>query len=401
MSEQDDRLLRIEQSIINKIEQKANKINSKINPKMNNLSKNDIEDRIRQNQQRKHYEQTNDNLNHRRQQHNRPPRNHIVRSRRPRVRNWKETQKEKDERLMKKLGIDKYQLYELRKNKYRNVFKTHLGIYMGVNGGIIALLMTAMITSGSFGPFMFLMFYILTVGTGWGIGLLAHYKAGYKGKVDKLNTIYAKELGMQDKNLISSGRRYKAGNEEISESEINQLGEPYSSYIRETNVISSSLMGELKNSKHVDKQITEQIMSSLKHYTEKVYYLSKRGQLLEQAIAYFDDNNIDEHTASIEELMKDETLDSGARAEYENALRMLSKQTESYKKLISVKETIQAKLKTSLITLKTLQLDFIRLQYITEESAEDAINNLNKKTEEIDEYIDLLSDSLKDIDEQI
>lgn len=48
-----------------------------------------------------------------------------------------------------------------------------------------------------------------------------------------------------------------------------------------------------------------------------------------------------------------------------------------------------------------MQLDFIRLQHITDESAEKALNSLNEKTEGINEYIDLLSDSLKDLDSQI
>ncbi len=400
MSEQDDRLLHIEQSIINKIEQKANRMNKNITSKIENLSKGELEDKIRERQKRE-YERQAELMDKRRQE--RDTRNQLRRMGRDRFTFWREDQKTKDEKLMKKLGIDKYQLYELRKNKYKTGFFSHLGIFAGINGTIIGLMLMGLFCSReAFGPFFFfLILYIFTVTAGWGFGFIAHYTAGYKGKIKKLDIMYAKELGINDPKRLNSGKRYKAGNEELSEAEISQLGEPYSSYIRETNVISSSLMGELRNSKHVDKQIIEQITSSLKHYTEKVYYLSKRGQLLEQAVSYFDENNIEEHIASIEKLMGDENLDPSAKTEYENALRMLNKQMDSYNKLISVKETIQARLKTSLITLKTLQLDFIRLQYITEESAEDAINSLNKKTEEIDEYIDLLSDSLKDIDEQI
>lgn len=85
----------------------------------------------------------------------------------------------------------------------------------------------------------------------------------------------------------------------------------------------------------------------------------------------------------------------------DESITLLDKQISSLQKLKNVNDNIDAKIRNSLITLRNLQIDFIKLQYITEESATSAIDSLHKQTEEIDEYIDLLSDSLKDIDSQI
>lgn len=362
MKERDEKLLRIEQSIINKIEHKGKKVSSKIEKRTDDFS-NDLE---------KKFEKGFEAIG-----------KHIERS-----------LQKKNKSKRRPLTME--QEYALKKHKVTTDMRSHIAAFISVNLFLFAIYM---LTS----PFGFPWFLFPLLG--WGIGLLTHLLT-YKQDIKKIDILYANRgldttkdyTNPENLKMISS----KTQNDlQMEESEMTKLDEPYLSYVRDSNELSTSLLVQIKDSKNVDKELTEQIKNSLVHYTEKIQYLAKRGQFLEQAIIYFEKNDPEQEKKNIQDTLNDDSVDDTTKKEYENAMRMLDKQQTSLDKLLKVKDTISARLKTSLITLKTLQLDFIRLQYITDESAEDAINSINQKTEEIDEYIDLLGDSLKDIDSQI
>lgn len=191
------------------------------------------------------------------------------------------------------------------------------------------------------------------------------------------------------------------GNSFIDGEDIESIGEPYFTYVKEAKILSNKLIKQINSAKNINQSISEEIESSISHYSEKINYLARKGNTLNNAIVYYKENSPEENKETILEKLKDENLNTETKKEYENAIKLLNNQIESLIKLNTHKDTVEARLKTSLITLRNIQLNFIRLQHITDESAENAINSLNQKTEEIDEYIDLLSDSLKDIDSQI
>ncbi|MFW5799582.1 MAG: NfeD family protein [Spirochaetota bacterium] len=205
---------------------------------------------------------------------------------------------------------------------------------------------------------------------------------------------------VSNKFSLSDDEDERNGNKAIGDNiNIEDLEEPYSSYVNDTKKLSKSLLKQINQSENVDEELAEQIKESIYRYRDRVYYLTKRSQVLENTIKYFEDNDPNKNKEAIEKELQNENLDETARREYENALKTLEKQISSLHQLNNVRDTSKARLNNSLITLRTLQLDFLRLQYITDESTEDAIESLNKKTEEIDDYIDVLSDSLKDIQE--
>ncbi len=377
MSSKDERLMKIEQSILEKIEHKNQKITDKFSQKIDkaiqdlrNSSSPDKAKQIREHEKA------------------------ILREQRKLERmRIKEAHKS---RQREKYNLTPHQEYELKKHKAKSGFMSHFVSFAMVNAMLIVIWF---ITGGFAGVHPWFIYPLL----GWGIGLASHY-IGFKGHLRKLDILYAnRENYYEDSFQIKQkeDKQLNKPNEEKREDIPINLTEPYATYVNETRLVSNTLLRQINESENVDKDLLNQIKDSLNHYTDKIFYLSKRGHFLEQAINQFDHNNVSKNKKSIEELLNDESLDEGAKKEYENALRMLDKQANSLGKIQKVKDKIQANLNTSLITLNTLKLDFIRLQYITDESAEDAIHSLNKKTEEIDDYIDLLSDSLKDIDSQI
>lgn len=292
------------------------------------------------------------------------------------------------------------QKYELKKHSIRSEWKTHLIAFLSVNAFLFIIWF---LTGAAFPWFYFPL-------GGWAIGLFCHF-AETKSQLRKLDIMYkyrdiesgnnVGEIDNSSSKLLEndkSNRFNEIGNKKRN---LPKLKEPYILYVKESDELSSSLMSQINDSKNVEKNIIGEIKSSLIHYNEKISYLARRGNSLDEAVEYYDKNPIENHRLSIEEQLKSKGIDEDVKKEYENALRLLGKQETSMNKLKKVRATINARLKTSLITLRNLQLDFVRLQYISDESASDAIQSLNKKTEEIDEYIDLLSDSLKDIDSQI
>ncbi len=407
ISDKEERLLKIEQSIINKIENKATKIKEDVESKIDKITDKIIskaehtltnEDR-RMEALRLQEQRRQEAL--RQQEQRRQEALRLQEQRRyDALRRREEEIKRRNEVQRQRMNMTPQQLFELKKHNAKSSLRSHITSFVSVNLFFMAL----WIIFGRLHPVVGIVFGVLfaTIFFGWGIGLVSHIMAS-KDNIKRLEIMYKNEMETGGFNLSGTSTMGVSGNTVayFSDYDINMLGEPYSTYVRETKDLASSMMTQINESKNVDKDLIEQIKSSLIHYAEKIYYLSRRGQFLEQAIDYCNDKSVEENKSSIEESLKNDKLDDLTKKEYENALRLLQKQVESYQKLISVRDTIKARLKTSLITLKTLQLDFIRLQYITDESAEGAIKSLNKKTEEIDEYIDLLSDSLKDIDNQI
>jgi hypothetical protein len=376
MSSKDERLMKIEQSILGKIEKKNKKITDKFTEKIDKAIK-ELKDSpsAEKAEKLKIHEKA------------------ILREQRKLEKLRSKEAKRKRQR--DKYNLTPHQEYELRKHKAKSGFMSHFVSFASVN---VMLIVIWFITGGYAGLHPWFIYPLL----GWAIGLASHY-IGYKGHLKKLDIIYAnRDEYFQDSFQLQDEEPSQIEKADEEREQIpERLIEPYSSYVNETKQVSNTLLKQINESDNVDKELLKQIKDSLNHYTDKIFYLSKRGHFLEQAINQFDLKNVEESKESIEKLLQDAELDDDTKKEYENALRMLDKQATSLGKVQKVKDKIQANLNTSLITLNTLKLDFIRLQYITDESAEDAIQSLNKKTEEIDDYIDLLSDSLKDIDNQI
>lgn len=294
------------------------------------------------------------------------------------------------------------QLYHYKKNKIKADFRGHLTAYLMVH----ALLVFISLVSGSFWSLWF-----MYPAFGWGIGLASHYVSN-KHKEKEIDILYGNQgvdtskktsevFGPNRKQQRQIGQASSSNGLDNIENYEGVLDEPYASYVKEAHELSSSLLNQINDSKNVDENIIKEIRTSISHYTEKINFLAKKGYFLGKAIQYFEENDPEESKEYMQKELETKNLDISSKTEYENAMRMLDKQIESLIKLRTVADNIEAKMKTALITLRTLQLNFIRLQYVTEESASTAISSLNKKTEEIDEYIDLLSDSLKDIDNQI
>ncbi len=286
--------------------------------------------------------------------------------------------------------------YRLKKNKKKFPFIIHTAIFVSTN--LFLLFVYFMDIKNTPEPWFLYPFF------GWGIAIFIHYMID-RYQVKKLDILY-EEKGLdvdKVKKQISAPKNTKSGTttETMENDELEELSEPLLSYVEESNEISGSLMKQIKESKNIAPDLIEQVKTSLAHYNSKIKNLAKNSQTLMKSIEYFENNDPEKDIEVIKKQLQDDKLDEATKNEYDKALGLLNKQIESLLKLENVYNNIEAKIKTSLITLRTLQLDFVRLQYITDESAENAINSINKKTEEIDEYIDLLSDSLKDIDEQI
>lgn len=355
MSKKEDKLAKIEENIIRKIEQKLDKNFTEMPPKV----KNNIQKR-KSHYSNKHYK--------------------------------KNKQKESSELLLRKE-------YRLRKNKSYLPFMIHSAIFASTNLFLIFVYFMSFAST----PEPWFLYPLL----GWGIPLIVHLMiTKYHNK--KLDIMYEEkglDVEMVKAKQIGSSKKFQSKDETTEKSndddDLFDLSEPFYSYVEESNEISDSLMRQIKSSKNIDSDLIEQIKGSLTHYKSKIVNLAKNSQTLMKSIEYFENNDPERDIEIIKKQLQNEKLDASTTAEYEKALSLLNKQIESLLKLENVYNNIEAKIKTSLISLRTLQLDFVRLQYITDESAENAINSINKNTEEIDEYIDLLSESLKDIDEQI
>ncbi len=291
-----------------------------------------------------------------------------------------------------KYGLNLEQEYELRKHKESTAFMLHFVCFASVN---VMLMVIWLITGGLQGIHPWFLYALL----GWGIGITTHYFA-YKSKLRKLDILYANREDYGENTPRVGSRKSNSG--KAIEGDIKDvpqdLSEPYDSYVKETNAVYNSLMDQIEDSEGLDKDLLQKIKDSLNHYTERIYYLSKRGQFLEKSIEQFDADRIGRVRKSIEVFLEDDKLDPEIRKEYENAVRMLDKQSASLRKVQTAKDKTIANLSTSIITLNTLKLDFIKLQCITDESAQWAIKSLNEKAEEIDDYIEILSQSMKDID---
>jgi len=172
--------------------------------------------------------------------------------------------------------------------------------------------------------------------------------------------------------------------------------------VGEAHRLAQSLQKQAREAKNVSARFIKQLLAAVADYSEKIDFLAGRGRFIQRSLGrQFAASDPLALKEKIEAKLAKENLDAGTQKEYRTALRQISRQTESLGKLRQLYDTIEAKVHTAVINLKTLQIDLTRLEFASDDSAQSAIYSLHEKAEDIDEYMDILSTSLAGLDQDI
>lgn len=108
-------------------------------------------------------------------------------------------------------------------------------------------------------------------------------------------------------------------------------------------------------------------------------------------------------TAELRVLLRkrERTASEQLKAEYEESIKACGRQLKAYEELCTEQEIIDLRLKSAVMMLKRLQMDFARIKNVSALSDQDVLSQVKRKTRELTQYLDDLRSSYAELEEEL
>jgi hypothetical protein len=254
----------------------------------------------------------------------------------------------------------------------------------------------------SVNAFLFMIYFLhpsrfiwpLVPAAGWGIGLVFHWitytgrKSQLIRKLQKLGVVRALLRSKEPPEAIASADAEEA---------LPGIG-TRSSLVREAERIKNALLAELNSPQHVQKRWESDLAPLLETYLKQIQDLDSRRMELQKVISGADIRSLNREIRELLE-KKEQTDSPSLKREYEKSLKIASRQLRSYDDLLNENELMELRLKSGVMELKRLQMDFARLKGVS--AAPDELDYIREKSEELSEYLEDLRSSISELEDEL
>lgn len=162
--------------------------------------------------------------------------------------------------------------------------------------------------------------------------------------------------------------------------------------------VRDSILKQISNSSTSEKSVLSEITPILDQYTDAIKILSKQLKKYKLLLKAYEIENIKSEQGRMQSRL--ETVSSSdLKEEYSKALTHIDKQLASYQQLEEREELVQMRIKTSINSMKKLQMDFAMLEDVT--IPMQTLRDARSKVEELQNYAEDLEEGYRILDSEI
>ena len=162
--------------------------------------------------------------------------------------------------------------------------------------------------------------------------------------------------------------------------------------------LKKQILGQLNKGHGPQKSLAVEIVPVLDQYAKAIFALSQQSKKYSSALKTLDFNEINKEKQNILNRLETVAADS-LKNEYRQALSHTENQLLTYAQLQEKSELINMRIKTSLSSLKKLQIEIMMLEDIS--SPMSAVNETKTKIEELYQYAADLEAGFRDLNDEI
>jgi len=155
--------------------------------------------------------------------------------------------------------------------------------------------------------------------------------------------------------------------------------------------------------KHKDNYIVQDLKPLINKYVEQIQELVERDQKLEKLLSGSTTEKVDHAIAELSRRLTT-TTNPELKREYEKAIARHMKHKQSLTELHEQREMIHLRLDSTIMSLKEIKFDLIRMESLeTEDQRQSIYQQFEAKTDELSNYLKLLRNDYDDleIDQQL
>jgi len=180
-------------------------------------------------------------------------------------------------------------------------------------------------------------------------------------------------------------RRAKAG----------KMSGPYASYYMEAAATRDAIVAQLKRFGKGDSPFGEDMTPTLDKYVDQVRLLTAAVNEIDGIVASIPSVDLrKDHDELV--LKRDMAASPSMKSEYQRSIDEIVKQESGFRELEDQREVLKLRLRSSVNTLKQMQLDMARYKTMSDSESHVAVDDIRKKTDDLTNY---LSDLKKGMDE--
>jgi hypothetical protein len=258
----------------------------------------------------------------------------------------------------------------------KSAFRMHTAAYLAVNGFLLGI---NLITTGLTVP------WFLFPLSGWGIGYFSHLSV-YRGKKIDIN-----ERLMELKNRkVSLESEKEKPYKPLPESAENTV------YLKEAEDIVDSLIIKIKKDENLKNHYGAELEKLLNDYYSQIKILFGKHHEVENTLSSVSGKQIENDISATKKKL-DKTENDMLIKEYNSAIKQYEHQLKSIKELENHKEIIELRIKSSLTSLKQLELDSARLKHLSDMEEPESLRTIKQKSGELSDYLKDFKKSYKEL----
>jgi hypothetical protein len=167
--------------------------------------------------------------------------------------------------------------------------------------------------------------------------------------------------------------------------------------VDEADQVRRSITRRLEESEHLKRRWGNELEPLLTEYVGQIAQLNRQSGELDALLVSTPGQTLSDEIATMR-ARRESALSASVREEYDRSIKQAEQQQTTLEELHNQKEILDLRLKSSVIALKKLEMDFARMKGLETSDERFAMQGLREKSEELSQYIEDLKASYSEID---